>query len=524
MSRLSAPPPNNILSTPIIYPNHILRPFSMSQFLALLPESPGPCFESQGDGNRARVRLPPTMDSTLHAAIQPRPVSHFLPLLPSSQEPHAQKTTHRVEHLQETLLVPQVLDSIDGIDPPPFVASSDDHISLSMMDKPKTTIKALSKMPIAPELSQRPRLYHSHARNSNDEVDPTRSSITSGSTILGNKSKSQHLHSRRQNSMPESPFPRAEDTQEELVLHRPSAAIRIVEDMDRHSSGSEFAGGQIEAHEQCNEDNEAQLGDATFEGMFESEQELAIPSRIQLRKASKGLRRASLALLETYVPAQSHDPSVESLSCTMRKSSTVTAATTLTSIFPAGHGVCSNGRILGKRDSTLQIVQSRDSVYEIIWENIVPAANERETISLLDALSDSHILHQTLGTGSDDRKTRLAAWAWNPEENSKFATRATAGFAVLSNTTTQEVQAQSETRVNETPASDARSVCTWGNDQMSSPESRGLSIQQRRELSGGRKLSNFPSEQMHFKFHRDSVQLAHRRIFLEELAAGSRSA
>lgn len=524
MIRLSAPLPSDNLSATIIYPNHILRPFSMSQFLALLPESPVPCFGSQGDGNRARVKLPPTMDSTQCAAIQPRPVSHFHSLLPSSQEPHSQATTHTVEHLQETLLLPQFLDPVDGIDPPPFVASSDDHISLSMMDKTKTTIEALLKMPIASELSQRPRLYHSHARKSNDEVNSTRSSMTSESTILGNKSEPQHLHLRRQNSMPESSFSRAENTQKELVLYRSSTAIGIGEDTDRHSSGSEFAGGQIAADEQCNEDNEAQLNSATFEGVVESEQELAIPLRIQLRKASKGLRRASLALLETHVPAQNHDPTVEPSLRTMRKSSTVTAATTLTSILPAGHAVSPNGKIFGKQDSTLQIVQSRDSVYEIIWEDIVPAANEGETLSLLDALSGSHIMHQTLGAGNDDRETRLAAWAWGPEENSKFATRTTADFAILSNITTQEAQTQSATRANETPASNARSVCTWGNDQMSCPESRRLSIQQRRELFGGRKLSNFPSEQMHFKFHRDSVQLAHRRIFLEELAAGSRSA
>lgn len=49
-----------------------------------------------------------------------------------------------------------------------------------------------------------------------------------------------------------------------------------------------------------------------------------------------------------------------------------------------------------------------------------------------------------------------------------------------------------------------------------SPQSSGIGKQTRRRLLGNRKLSNLPVEEERFKEHRDSLMLAHQRLFRED--------
>jgi len=130
----------------------------------------------------------------------------------------------------------------------------------------------------------------------------------------------------------------------------------------------------------------------------------------------------SLALLEPVIsPDSRQEPGINDEQGRMklsRKSSTATTVTTLTSILPtvADNSVedsplpLESAGIRGQH-STMQIVHSRDSVYEIIWQNLAPTTGEAEEgTGAADALAKPDITCIKKTIVHNDGETKLAAW------------------------------------------------------------------------------------------------------------------
>lgn len=144
--------------------------------------------------------------------------------------------------------------------------------------------------------------------------------------------------------------------------------------------------------------------------------------------------------------------------------------------------------------------------------------------------------------------TTLAGWSWGPDPDARRDSNSTmAPTPVNTQAFNSQRKSEHESSVSNSPVSSptvelpTRSDSLWSRSRSPSPPvdealavrrrmsapssmlgaaasptrpalSPGVDRRTRRELLGSRKPSNYPAEELHFKDHRDSVQLYHERL------------
>jgi len=268
--------------------------------------------------------------------------------------------------------------------------------------------------------------------------------------------------------------------------------------------------------------------------------EIPIPLSIRLRRASEqyqaqsSQRKRSLSLLYSGSVAK---PSAALTSpAVFHKSSIASAAVTHTNVnpfvsdTPAVTKELKQGQM--KLNATLQIVQSRDSIYEVIWEDRpVQGSDVGEPV-------------KPTPTKPEPVNNELATWTWGhrPQTPSSLFSMPSHGKVINPPRSASKSIACTVQANNSSEAIDSAEQAV-ANQKLSSPDRRlsldvppeaeetieplhrrrasvsdgHLTPQQRRLLLGNRKLSNLSPEEEHFSTHRDSLLLAHRRIFRDEV-------
>lgn len=233
-----------------------------------------------------------------------------------------------------------------------------------------------------------------------------------------------------------------------------------------------------------------------------------------------------------------------------------------------------------KHSVTLQVVRSRDSVYEVIWEDedlFTTSQARRFSASTYTSIAgpQNAIRSPSLQWQGIEpsRSTRLSKWSWegvlepygaNPsrrptvyttppesaEQSRRSSQLATAWESTPPLVETQQVNVPFAEEPEppqvfiDAPQIQPDVTDPVGRDyayeqRPPSPEplhrspsldrpppspylgGSNLTPQERRSLLGKRKTSNLPPEEEHFTTHRDSLVLAHRRIFAEDLEAAT---
>lgn len=298
----------------------------------------------------------------------------------------------------------------------------------------------------------------------------------------------------------------------------------------------------------------------------ETEPSLSVPHEIRLRRASRqkqlDLRRRSMPHLadrsSSVVPPGDHSspPYSVSLKSTIAEPVLTHAWTNRTAPqdMIEERSAITTTRASG---STLQVVQSRDSVYEVIWED-----------SKVCSTTPNHAVKTPARTFADYNATRLpdepilgdttmAAWYWkgsthdsapslhtvNMPPSQKITqpitiagrtmqgkhwyfnggqddgeVALTAPISARPHVTEMRRQSSTESRPHTRTIPSMSSVIDAGNRSAGLTEyvaPSAISARQRRELLGNRKYSNNNNspEEEHFTGHRDSLVLAHNRIF-----------
>lgn len=322
---------------------------------------------------------------------------------------------------------------------------------------------------------------------------------------------------------------------------------------------------------------------------------LLVPLQIRLRKASKQrekelqLRRRSLPLIKKLTlptkPSALGDEVLGRISLPeLLSQKSASAGPALTQAWTSHHmpgdevaRLSDNG--IRRISSTLKVVHSRDSVYEVIWEDTLAAgsSNNSRRASALD-LGPFGTAYNSEGTKDDlDRvETTMAAWHWSgnatqytppsptmryissrrssqpalshddlgdsaepsplPEQSVDSSERADNSWPIDA---TEDIADNSSPKDNnipaESPLSQNGSPIRRTSMQMAidakhrtpSPVAHiapsAISGKQRRELLGNRKVSDFSNAEDHFAGHRDSLVLAHKRIFHDQIEQGDRS-
>ena len=292
----------------------------------------------------------------------------------------------------------------------------------------------------------------------------------------------------------------------------------------------------------------------------ETEPSLSVPHEIRLRRASKqkqlDMRRKSMPHLADTSSSivvsggnSASPPYPLSLKSSVAEPVLTHAWTNRSSPLDV---LDEQSTIARSPGSTLQVVQSRDSVYEVIWED----SNARSTThKVTSGMASKHNTdHITVPTPNTDEPapddTTIAAWHWKGSSDN-FApalhtietlpsqkltqpitiVRNVHGEHRLSNAQddddaalpahpntrphVSDIRRQSSTDSRRTTPS-MSSVIDAGNRSPGLTEyvaPSAISARQRRELLGNRKFSNNAAEEEHFSGHRDSLVLAHNRIF-----------
>lgn len=488
--------------------------------------------------------------------------------------------------LREHLMPPSASTRIDPNDgAPPYKPEVNDHTSLNMLeDIGGRNYEFSSSVP----LSRPPRVYRSRSTTSDrsDASAPVGQFSEDDDNLYTDpprltRCKSTPAHSlrasKRDNSEAlkfNSPAFSDSDILEEAFSEYgftsksfegendnsrvPATCVQADNEQDASNEGTErldaitapFEGFDSSVHE---------------EDVGEETQELQIPLSIRLRRASEqyqnqvAQRKKSLSLLKsggTNTSSAATSTNVQSESSRLplvsRKSSVVSAAVTHTNVNPFIAEVDSAQNATKepqmKPNATLQIVQSRDSVYEVIWEDsLVHGVVQAESVKT----SRSNDAPQSHNQGRLKRaNTKLAAWTWGHLPSSPFNTESQGEVLFEPSNTLQFLSGTShelfdtEERADTIqpddppkpspppkPSSPPHLSLTIPNEEAeveplpkrrSSTSEGRLSPQQRRQLLGNRKLSNLSPEEEHFNTHRDSLVLAHHRIFREDVALPTR--
>lgn len=539
--------------------------------------------------------------------------------------------TQRRPSEDSALLTPPLRDDISHTEPIPFIPDKNDITSLNQLEPGMRRLDF--------DLNPKPRVYHSYTSASSLEALEDKSR----SVPITPTFKSRAQSPRRRNSVParrsyqsintlvNSPETQAlseasvnyderEIAPDEAVLINARKGSKVVTRSRRATTSSDaiqewlsdteqLRDPSLELIDQCAHDNPLNLSQDVecmpgfgypnepesemlddFEGFAGTKQlesvrsvpSLLIPLEIRLRKLSKELqlRRRSLPFLrQLTLPVPLADPSAEVLG-------RISLPDLLSQKSAAGPAITHawTNRYLPENtirriSSTLQIVQSRDSIYEVIWEDSLAAESaasvthsRRISATDLDHEISTHPFENT-GAGVGRVNTTMAAFHWsaNTAQHSSSAPssrylhgRSVSQLALLRDDTgesyesyEQSIQPTQSVDSSEIPAesvpsdtgiiagSDDASPYVTPADAETSPqpgvaahrhfiqkvvEARNrapspiahigpsaISGKQRRELLGNRKVSDFSNDHDPFAGHRDSLVLAHKRIFHDQI-------
>ncbi|KAI9720130.1 MAG: hypothetical protein M1828_005776 [Chrysothrix sp. TS-e1954] len=223
--------------------------------------------------------------------------------------------------------------------------------------------------------------------------------------------------------------------------------------------------------------------------------------------------------------------------------------------------------------ATLQVVRTRNSVYEVIWEDklstkhVETNASSKRSSADAEALSSVAAWSQESSANSAEPElpqklvlvnTKLAAWSWGIDQESAYHFRALNNGPPPAAPTTTPAHADRskatstcslpiplidaldlpsaipEVNIEDTATSSSSSEPTPDDtlrrkrrssevsgfapasldpgSATTASQKPNLTANQRKDLLGNRKLSNITSEDDHFQSHRDSLMLAHERL------------
>ena len=292
----------------------------------------------------------------------------------------------------------------------------------------------------------------------------------------------------------------------------------------------------------------------------ETEPSLSVPHEIRLRRASKqkqlDMRRKSmphLADTSSSVVRPGDSSTIPPFPLSLKSSVAEPVLThAWTSNFAPEDTTDEQSAIIRPPGSTLQVVQSRDSVYEVIWEDSKPRSTKQNVMETRPNAITDHIA-TSLPNESIPIDTTMAAWYWkgssdnstsalhtvkmptNPHSSRPIPIVSHAEDDPQSLDTSIEVdsllgphmparphivemrRASSTDSRPDPRTSPSMSSVIDASNRPPSPIAyvapSAISARQRRELLGNRKFSNNSSPEDHFTGHRDSLVLAHKRIF-----------
>lgn len=273
-----------------------LRPFSMSNFLALLP-SPPPASSSsvREQGSRqTRVKLPLIMPHDEQIVLHTQAMSTFLPLLALPEASSLQASPHRPismsigftnERHDDSMLPTRLLDTINDIEPRPFVAKPDDHISLNMIEEPiidKFQSLLIARQAVDPSQA---RLYDLLASESEDSLTSIASLGHDPTNDIWNMTASKTL--RWQQSLPATLRRVNDDLSTGSIKNKPPSTTH-------NNFRSPCRAGEAEPAQMAAGMGEGtsllSLNECTGSRFESSPHKVKVPLRIKLRKASKQTR------------------------------------------------------------------------------------------------------------------------------------------------------------------------------------------------------------------------------------------
>lgn len=471
---------------------------------------------------------------------------------------------------------------IDETDPAPFVARPGDRISLSQVLEPRELTPPLDDIADALE---RPNLYraatsfanHEHSRSLYRELKSVRRGLG-------------RPDATRSTSVPHTASEKADST-----LFSLSSA-----DASRYSPGSRSSDEDFAPFGDSPDSRTPTISSQEFSQAFEgfegiqglkrahTHSGIPVPMEIRLRRASNEeteSRERKLSSASTIHPFNDARPSPMRSATSHRAPLTpslksTSAGTALTHAYvhlfspsdPADERRASLSQGRRKLSATLQVVRSRDSVYEIIWEDedvvtpregaFLPSISSTTDSSSDDSENAVPRVSQSKKSKQQDEvptvRTKMSRWSWGgelePYSKSDPGTRRPTVYATppethvpsnaptpLNATTTPPTEHVVFVPIKESPPPSPPAPASHSSAIFGLPATlnavepmprRGsssrpppspflggtnLSVKQRRELLGKRKASGLPPDQEHFSSHRDSLVLAHHRIFQEDV-------
>lgn len=466
----------------------------------------------------------------------------------------------------------------DETDPAPFIAKPGDRVSLSQVLEPRELTPPLDD--IADAL-QRPNLYRAATSFTNHEHSRT----------LYRELKSYRRGLGRPDGARSNSNPHTASEKAENILFSLSSADASRYSPESRSSDEDFGpfGDSPDSRTPTISSQDLNHAFEGFEGIqglkrAHTHSGIPVPMEIRLRRASNEpteSRERKLSSASTVLPFKATPPPT-----TMRDDTglrapynpslkSTPAGTALTHTYvhlfarsdPTDERRASLSYGRRKLSATLQVVRSRDSVYEVIWEDEDIINHSQPSLNLTDSSSDdSENVEPQVSQPNKPKqhdqapmvKTKMSKWSWGgelePYSKSASGTRRSTIYATPPETHTPPAAPTPAAAETTPPAEDIVFAPIIESPPPSPPTSepltsafygepsapneiepmprRGsssrpppspflggtnLSVKQRRELLGNRKTSGIPLDQEHFSTHRDSLVLAHHRIFQEDL-------
>lgn len=481
----------------------------------------------------------------------------------------------------------------DVTDPAPFVARKDDRVSLNQVLEPRDAVPPIADIVDALERPITRRrstvsLHHEYSRSLHKQL----------SAASRNGSKPKVLDSSSVYSSHQS-----DDGKCDPLFHL-SAADASRYSPNESSSSDEIGGffGDMPTSISTQSGKNSANAFPGFEGVHtltraHTHSGILVPTKIQLRRASSkdanidGRRQSDAS---TIRPARPKRPTAAGQATnaglappTRHKSALAGTALTHTYVhlfLPSDpqderRASLQNGR--RKVSATLQVVRSRDSVYETIWEDEDLIVREHDFLrststSTSSSSGQENVVPKTHSPSHHSKDTldksnfssKMTKWSWEgelephigsapstwrptiyatprtgspppeaivpaPESPSAKATPPPVLFSpIIEEPYLEEVEANfvpassPETTPLDLPSPNIPEPMPRRSSSPRPPPSpflggSALSPKRRRELLGKRKASNQAPAEEHFTTHRDSLVLAHKRIFQEDIDAAA---
>lgn len=287
-----------------------------------------------------------------------------------------------------------------------------------------------------------------------------------------------------------------------------------------------------------------------FEGFHADDGPPGLPHQIRVRKPSALNVQNKLAEGIFVGPHSSQSRRVKTKAAPAEAATTRTAVHILMPDEQASSTESNANR--RKLSATLQVVRSRDSVYEVIWEDSLTLQPVEDAEPDLTVAAQAESL-----LGVKQVNTKLAAWSWGFDPTQIYVYEGSPDQPTTVSANSGKAQhahntdSSSSTKPSWQPTFDSGSsdepsplleADTMTQRRRSSapaviveptanviesiphevaPSPPNVTASKRRKLLGNRKDSNAPNEDEHFKDHRDSLMLAHERIFHDDSFVGT---